>query len=121
MYTVSGNVQNKLTCVDCVQESNDIVSLTRLTKHDLGQVCTHDVIVRVCVYVGGTVTGSCADTDVAQSRALWRCEVQLKQYTMSLQASIVKIKEFLSPAEVVGCGLAPPLPMAAYNYESLRQ
>ena len=82
-----------------VSEGDVIVLLTRLAKHDLSQVCTHDVIVQVCVYVCGAITGSCAKADVAQSRALWRREVQLKQYTMALQASIVKVKEFFRPSK----------------------
>ena len=43
-----------------VSEGDVIVLLTRLTKHDFVQVCARDVIVQVCVYVGGAITGSCA-------------------------------------------------------------
>ena len=48
-----------------VSEGDVIVLLTRLTKQELVQVCTHDVIVWVCVYVGGACTRSCVDADVA--------------------------------------------------------
>ena len=61
-----------------------IVLLTRLTKQDLGQVCTHDVIVRVCIYVGGAITGSCAEADVAYSGAVERCQGQLKKNLQSI-------------------------------------
>ena len=77
------------------KNAKSIVLLTRLAKQDLGQVCTHDVIVRVGVYVGGAITGSCADADVAKSGALGRCQSQLKQGTIALHASVVKIKNFL--------------------------
>ena len=58
-----------------------IILLTRLTQQELRPISTRDVIVRVWIYVGGAITGSCADTDVAQSGALGRCQGQLKQKT----------------------------------------
>ena len=64
-WYISKRVENELALALHEQRRNDIVLLTRLAKHDLSQVCTHDVIVRVCVYVGGAITGSCADTHVA--------------------------------------------------------
>ena len=58
----------------CESKRNGIVLLTRLAEQEFRQISTYDVIVRVCVYVGGAITGSRPDADVAQSGALWRCE-----------------------------------------------
>ena len=72
---------------------NDIVLLTWLAKQDVCQVGAHDVIVRVCVYVGGATTRRCADTDVAKPGALGRCQGQLKHYTTTLYVCEQTVKE----------------------------